>query len=135
MHQLPIFPLLQHHLICKDGIIADAKSGTSGAGRSAKEANLYCEVTEGIHAYGMGGWARTQCVFIKLCFSTSVNERKNCPLESVPGHRHVPEIEQIMRDAIGNGNNKDKGTDDEEEAVITFTPHLMPMSRGMLSTM
>lgn len=90
--QLPLVPLLKAGLIEADDIIIDAKSGTSGAGRSAKEANLYCEVTEGIHAYG------------------------------IASHRHAPEIEQELGLAAGR------------EVLVTFTPHLMPMSRGMLST-
>lgn len=90
--QLPLVPLLKAGLIQADDIIIDAKSGTSGAGRAAKEANLYCEVTEGIHAYG------------------------------VASHRHAPEIEQELGEAAG------------KQLVVAFTPHLMPMSRGMLST-
>lgn len=61
--------------------------GVSGAGRSAKEANLYCEVAEGIHSYG------------------------------VTKHRHMPEIEQGLSEAAG------------EQVTVSFTPHLMPMSR------
>lgn len=90
--QLPLVPLLKAGLIEADDIVIDAKSGTSGAGRAAKEANLYCEVTEGIHAYG------------------------------VASHRHAPEIEQELALAAG------------KDLLVSFTPHLMPMSRGMLST-
>jgi N-acetyl-gamma-glutamyl-phosphate reductase len=91
--QLPLVPLLAEKLIERDAIVIDAKSGVSGAGREAKEANLYSEVTEGINAYG------------------------------VAGHRHAPEIEQELSDAAG------------APILVTFTPHLMPMSRGILSTM
>jgi N-acetyl-gamma-glutamyl-phosphate reductase len=90
--QLPLVPLLKAGLIDSTDIIIDAKSGTSGAGRSAKEANLYCEVTEGIHAYG------------------------------IASHRHAPEIEQELAEVAG------------QPVLVSFTPHLMPMSRGMLST-
>jgi N-acetyl-gamma-glutamyl-phosphate reductase len=90
--QLPLVPLLKAGLITTEAIVIDAKSGTSGAGRAAKEANLYCEVTEGIHAYG------------------------------IASHRHSPEIEQELSVAAG------------QEVMVSFTPHLMPMSRGMLST-
>ncbi|XP_074307090.1 putative N-acetyl-gamma-glutamyl-phosphate reductase, chloroplastic isoform X2 [Silene latifolia] len=90
--QLPLVPLLKSNLIQHSNIIIDAKSGVSGAGRSAKEANLYTEVAEGIHAYG------------------------------ITRHRHVPEIEQGLSDV---GSSK---------VVVSFTPHLMPMSRGMQST-
>lgn len=90
--QLPLIPLLQAGVIEPEDIIIDAKSGTSGAGRAAKEANLFCEVTEGIHPYG------------------------------IASHRHLPEIEQGLSGAAG------------QAVSITFTPHLMPMNRGILST-
>ena len=90
--QLPLVPLLAHGLIGAEDIVIDAKSGVSGAGRAAKEANLFTEVTEGIHAYG------------------------------IAGHRHAPEIEQGLSEAVGT------------PVQVTFTPHLIPMSRGMLST-
>lgn len=51
---LPLAPLLAAKLISPDDIIIDAKSGVSGAGRAAKEANLYTEVAEGMHSYGVG---------------------------------------------------------------------------------
>jgi N-acetyl-gamma-glutamyl-phosphate reductase len=90
--QLPLIPLLKAGAIAPDFIIIDAKSGASGAGRAAKEANLFCEVTEGLHAYGIGS------------------------------HRHLPEIEQGLSMAAGH------------PVQVSFTPHLMPMSRGMLAT-
>ncbi|KAK9664688.1 hypothetical protein RND81_14G061100 [Saponaria officinalis] len=90
--QLPLVPLFKGNLIQHNNIIIDAKSGVSGAGRSAKEANLYTEVAEGIHAYG------------------------------VTRHRHVPEIEQGLSDVV------------RSKVTVSFTPHLMPMSRGMQST-
>uniref|UniRef100_K4AC13 Semialdehyde dehydrogenase NAD-binding domain-containing protein n=1 Tax=Setaria italica TaxID=4555 RepID=K4AC13_SETIT len=67
--QLPLVPLVKAKLIKLTNIIIDAKSGVSGAGRGAKEANLYTEIAEGIHAYG------------------------------ITSHRHVPEIEQGLTDA------------------------------------
>jgi N-acetyl-gamma-glutamyl-phosphate reductase len=90
--QLPLVPLLEQGLIAADDIVIDAKSGVSGAGRQAKEANLFPEVSEGIHAYG------------------------------VASHRHAPEIEQGLSKAAGRA------------VVVTFTPHLVPMNRGILST-
>ena len=90
--QLPLIPLLTAGLIEATDIVIDAKSGVSGAGRSAKEANLFTEVAEGIHAYG------------------------------VASHRHAPEIEQGLSEAAG------------APVLVSFTPHLIPMSRGMLST-
>jgi len=94
--QLPLHPLLKAGLISQEDIIVDAKSGVSGAGRAAKESNLYCEVAEGINAYG------------------------------VSRHRHMPEIEQGLTEATGGKNGPVK---------VSFTPHLMPMARGMQSTM
>ncbi|TAN58813.1 MAG: N-acetyl-gamma-glutamyl-phosphate reductase [Magnetospirillum sp.] len=90
--QLPLIPLLDKGLISAEDIVIDAKSGVSGAGRAAKEPNLFTEVAEGIHPYG------------------------------IASHRHAPEIEQGLSDAAG------------KPVLVTFTPHLMPMSRGMLST-
>jgi N-acetyl-gamma-glutamyl-phosphate reductase len=90
--QLPLVPLFEAGAIERDDIIIDAKSGVSGAGRDAKQANLFAEVTEGIHAYG------------------------------IAGHRHAPEIEQGLSEIAGR------------PVTVNFTPHLMPMSRGILST-
>jgi N-acetyl-gamma-glutamyl-phosphate reductase len=90
--ELPLVPLLQERLVQLDGIIIDAKSGVSGAGRDAKQGSLFTEVAEGIHAYG------------------------------VASHRHTPEIEQCLADFAG------------QPVRVTFTPHLMPMSRGILGT-
>jgi N-acetyl-gamma-glutamyl-phosphate reductase len=70
--QLPLVPLLEARLIEPDGIVIDAKSGVSGAGRSAKLNLLYTEVAEGINAYGVGS------------------------------HRHMPEIEQGLADAAAS---------------------------------
>ena len=89
---LPLVPLLEAGQIDPDEIIVDAKSGITGAGRGAKQANLFGEVSEGIHAYG------------------------------VAHHRHAPEMEQELSRAAGR------------PVVVTFTPHLMPMNRGILST-
>lgn len=90
---LGLAPLLKKKLIDLDSIIADSKSGVSGAGRSAKVDNLFCEVNDGFKAYGVGGV-----------------------------HRHIPEIEQELSLLAGR------------ELVISFTPHLVPMDRGILST-
>lgn len=89
--QIPLIPLLRSGLILAEDIIIDAKSGISGAGRSAKQNLLYCEAAEGVNAYGVGR------------------------------HRHMPEIEQGLSDAAGS------------QVRVSFTPHLMPMSRGMES--
>ena len=52
--QLALDPLLRARLIEPTDIIIDAKSGVTGAGRAPKEATLFCEVTDGMHAYGVG---------------------------------------------------------------------------------
>lgn len=89
---LTAYPLVKEGIIDANTLIVDAKSGTSGAGRGAKVANLYCEVNESIKAYG------------------------------VLTHRHTPEIEE----QLGYACNKD--------VKIIFTPHLVPMNRGILVT-
>jgi len=90
--QLPLVPLIEAGVIDADDIIIDAKSGVSGAGRAAKEASLFAEVAEGVHAYG------------------------------VAKHRHTPEIEQGLALAA------------KRPVTVNFTPHLMPMNRGILAT-
>ncbi len=89
---LTAFPLAKEGIIDMKTLIIDAKSGTSGAGRGAKAANLYCEVNENIKAYG------------------------------VTTHRHTPEIEEQLGYAA------------KEEVALNFTPHLVPMNRGILVT-
>lgn len=74
-------------------IVVDAKSGTSGAGRAAKDHLHFSHVHGDLVAYG------------------------------APGHRHTGEIERWL--AVLGGT---------APAPITFTPHLVPMSRGLLST-
>lgn len=89
---LTAYPLVKEGYIDGNTLIVDAKSGTSGAGRGAKQQNLFCEVNESIKAYG------------------------------VTTHRHTPEIEEQLSYAAG------------AEIVISFTPHLVPMNRGILAT-
>ena len=89
---LTAYPLVKEGYIDPSTLIVDAKSGTSGAGRGAKVANLFCEVNENMKAYG------------------------------VAIHRHTPEIEEQLGYAAG------------QEIVINFTPHLVPMNRGILAT-
>jgi len=90
--QLPLTPLIKAKAIECDEIVIDAKSGMTGAGRAAKEAMLFSEVSEGFSAYGVGH------------------------------HRHMAELDQEFSAAAGR------------EVVVTFTPHLVPMNRGILST-
>ena len=89
---LTAYPLAKEGVIDMKTLIVDAKSGTSGAGRGTKVANLYCEVNENMKAYG------------------------------VATHRHTPEIEEQLSYASG------------EDVMINFTPHLVPMNRGILAT-
>ena len=90
---LTLYPMVKEGIINPDTIIIDAKSGTSGAGRGAKVANLFCEVNESMKAYGVGT------------------------------HRHTPEIEEQFGYACGRDDLK-----------LIFTPHLVPMNRGILVT-
>ncbi len=85
-------PLLSNRLIRHQSLIADSKSGVSGAGRGLSLTSHFCEVNDGFKAY------------------------------KVAEHRHTPEIEQELSELAG------------EKVVINFTPHLVPMSRGILST-
>ncbi len=90
---LPLIPLLQARLIEPNAIIADSKSGVSGAGRSPSLTTHYCEVNESFKAY------------------------------KVAVHRHNPEMNEALSRAAG------------ESVAITFVPHLVPMTRGMLTTL
>ncbi|HSP56916.1 MAG TPA: N-acetyl-gamma-glutamyl-phosphate reductase [Halomonas sp.] len=69
--QLGLLPLLEAGLIETDNLIADCKSGVTGAGRGAKVASLMAEASESMKAYGASG------------------------------HRHLPEIRQGLGDAAG----------------------------------
>ncbi|MFT4840666.1 MAG: N-acetyl-gamma-glutamyl-phosphate reductase [Planctomycetota bacterium] len=84
---LPLLPLLSHGLLDLTApLIADSKSGVSGAGKQPSERSHYGNVHENFLAYGIGN------------------------------HRHAPEIAQ------------------ELGQPIVFTPHLLPIFRGILST-
>ena len=89
---LGVAPLLREGLIDPSSIIADSKSGVSGAGRDLQLGSLFCEVNEGFKAYKIGA------------------------------HRHTPEIEQEL------------GRIAKTALTISFTPHLVPVNRGILST-
>jgi N-acetyl-gamma-glutamyl-phosphate reductase len=88
---LALLPLLKGGLIDSTSIIADCKSGASGAGRKASVGTAFCEVTESVKAY------------------------------AVPGHRHLPEIREVLQTL-------------DASADLVFTPHLMPMIRGIHAT-
>ncbi|GBE40349.1 N-acetyl-gamma-glutamyl-phosphate reductase [bacterium BMS3Bbin09] len=89
---LGLAPVIGKGFIDTDSIIADSKSGTSGAGRTPTQPFMFCEVNESVNAYG------------------------------ITVHRHTPEIEQELS-ALS-----------KKDLKIIFTPHLIPMDRGMLST-
>ena len=83
---LALAPLVRAGLVEPSGIVVDAASGVSGAGRGLKESLHFGTVDEDFTAYGL------------------------------LTHRHTPEMEQILG------------------AQVLFTPHLVPMVRGILAT-
>lgn len=91
--QLGFAPLLKAGVIDPTHLIADCKSGVSGAGKKAEIGLLFSETSDNFKAY------------------------------AVAGHRHLPEtIAQL--DRMSN-----------EKVGLLFTPHLVPMIRGMHSTL
>ena len=90
---LGLLPLLKHQLIDLERIVADAKSGVSGAGRKAQVGSLLAEAAESFKAY------------------------------AVSGHRHWPEISQIL------------GQFADAPVGLDFVPHLLPMIRGIHVTL
>jgi len=92
--QLGFIPLLEAGLIETSGLVANAASGASGAGRQGKTDLLFAENNDSFRAY------------------------------AAAGHRHLPEIEQGLRLASGEG-----------EVQMTFVPHLLPMVRGIHATL
>ena len=85
-------PLLREAVISSENLVIDSKSGVSGAGKGLKATSMFCEVNEGIRAYGVGT------------------------------HRHGPEFAQELSLAAGT------------QVSMVFTPHLVPMNRGILTT-
>jgi N-acetyl-gamma-glutamyl-phosphate reductase len=79
----------------RTGIIIDAKSGVSGAGRAPKPNLHFPECNENFSAYSVGK------------------------------HRHTPEIDQVLSDV---------GKSTGEGVEVIFTPHLVPMDRGIFAT-
>ena len=86
---LGFLPLIENALVDDQHLIADAKSGVSGAGRGASVATLQAESAENFKAY------------------------------AVDGHRHLPEIKQTLSHVASH------------EVGLTFVPHLVPMIRGI----
>ena len=91
---LALAPLVSAGLIETDGIVADAKSGISGAGRGGTSTFGFSDTNEDVVAYGL------------------------------TRHAHVPEIKEALT----------RLTPDRKKVTLAFTPHLMPMTRGLLST-
>ncbi|KUG28290.1 n-acetyl-gamma-glutamyl-phosphate reductase [hydrocarbon metagenome] len=89
---LGLAPALAKGLIETGGIVADSKSGASGAGRKSQVGMLFCEVHDTFRAYNLGK------------------------------HRHTPEIEQELSKIAG------------ADMMVSFNPHLVPIDRGILST-
>ncbi len=87
---LAVAPLLQAGLIEPTGIVVNAISGVSGAGRTPSLMNHFPERNENFEPYKVGG------------------------------HRHMPEMEQVLCDVSG------------QDVRVLFQPHLCPMDRGML---
>lgn len=90
---LGLLPLIEAGWIDTSRLIADAKTGVSGAGRAAKIGMLLAECSDSFKAYG------------------------------VAGHRHSPEMEQILSDFSAS------------PVSLTFVPHLVPMIRGIEATL
>ena len=90
---LPLVPLLKTGTIQARGVIVDSKSGTSGAGRSNRTDLLFCEINEGVRAYGL------------------------------PRHRHAWEMDEWASNFSGTS------------ATVRFVPHILPLTRGMLTTL
>lgn len=88
---LPLYPLLKQKLISESGIIIDAKSGVTGAGRKSDVDYNICETVDNFKAY------------------------------AVSTHRHTSEIEEKL-------------TFGDKPLVVQFTPHLLPVKRGILAT-
>lgn len=89
---LTLAPALAQGLVDTKGIIIDAKSGITGAGRKATQDLHFCEAQDNFKAY------------------------------KIAGHRHTSEIEQELSKVAGM------------PITLTFTPHLLPVKRGILAT-
>jgi N-acetyl-gamma-glutamyl-phosphate reductase len=91
--QLGFLPLVEAGLVDTDHLIADCKSGVSGAGRKGELNLIFPEAGDNFAAYG------------------------------VKGHRHLPEIVQGLNRAS------------KKPVKLAFTPHLVPMIRGIFATL
>jgi N-acetyl-gamma-glutamyl-phosphate reductase len=102
---LAVIPMIEAGLLADLEVIADCKSGVSGAGRGASVSSLFSERGETIQGY------------------------------KTLAHRHAPEIEmnlnRVFRMNSDTQNNEALG---DQRCCVHFAPHLVPMSRGILST-
>jgi N-acetyl-gamma-glutamyl-phosphate reductase len=90
---IAVAPLVRRQIVTAEGIVIDAKSGVSGAGRGGKSGgHAFADTNEDVRAY------------------------------SVPGHNHTAEIEQELTEQAGR------------RVRVTFVPHLIPITRGILVT-
>lgn len=106
---LALAPLAAQGLLRPDSIIIDSKTGVSGAGRAKFGPDThFAEINESVSAYKIGGT-----------------------------HRHSPEIEMALQ-SLMNGQDEQNGSgrsaDLAGELAVTFTPHLVPTTRGILAT-
>jgi N-acetyl-gamma-glutamyl-phosphate reductase len=101
---LQLAPLVAKGLVMDDSIVIDAKSGVSGAGRSAALPYHFPEAHEGMEAYKIGQ------------------------------HRHTPEIEQELNGLLRREPAPSAGKALPPPLKVAFTPHLVPLNRGILST-
>ncbi len=90
---LGLLPIIQKGWADPSSLIIDGKSGLSGAGRKTSLTAHYSEVNENVSAYKLGK------------------------------HQHIPEIEQVISNQIG------------EDVKVSFSTHLVPLTRGMMCSM
>ena len=100
---LGFYPLLKANLINTGNLIADCKSGLSGAGKTPKATTMYSTASENFTAYGL------------------------------TGHRHWPEIYQELDLIVSKANLQRKST--LNSTGLLFSPHLVPMIRGIEATL
>ena len=89
---LAVLPLVRKGIVESNSIIADSKSGVTGAGREPSPKTHFCEVNENLMPY------------------------------KVNSHQHMPEINQELSKVS------------RKRIQITFVPYLLPLDRGILST-
>lgn len=105
---LSLIPIVETGYIQPESILIDAKSGISGAGNHLSQANQFAQVSGNFKAYGVGT------------------------------HRHTSEIEEQLgfhlpgKTALGKAAYEQSTS--AEAVRLSFTPHLLPVKRGILTT-